>query len=123
MENRVWVEAELADRLARFAIIRLRRRCGKQKFRLALGTVSFDWNQDRRTNENSIVGFFRDYDAAFFNAESLAQPGGHHNRASLANFCGFHISPLFARLYRMPDNRAIVFSFDMDPLIPFGSKS
>lgn len=73
MRNRIWVEAQLPYLFARLAIISFVACVGQQEFSLALGSVAFDRDDHSRTNEDAIVLLLGDYDAAFFNAEALAQ--------------------------------------------------
>src|SRR5258707_14153884 len=92
MWNQIRIEAKLPNFFPSLTVVGFVDRVGQQELRFAIGSVSFDGDNDCGANENAIVRLFGDYDAAFFNAETLAQLCGNDDRASLADFCRFHSS-------------------------------
>ena len=68
-----WVDPHLPH-FPEGGLVVLRINCvGKQEFRLALGTVNFDGNCNRRADQDSVQTFFGHHQAAFLNAELTAQ--------------------------------------------------
>src|SRR5712672_905428 len=91
MWNRIRVYAQLLDFLSCLAVIRMRRRIGEKKFRLALGSVPFNRDYNGGANQNAVFSFLRGNHSSLFNAETLSQFSGDHDCAPLSDFCRFHI--------------------------------
>src|SRR5437660_48595 len=92
--NRIWVNAELPDGLSRIAVVGFGGSGGEKELRFALGAISFYRDDSGGTNQNAIFLFFGNHQGSFFDAKTLAQPGGNDDRASLTYFRRFDLHRL-----------------------------
>lgn len=90
MGNRIRIKAELPDCSLCLAVVGVVDSVGQQELRFALRALSFYRDDHRGANKDAVVLLLGDYDAAFFNAEALAQLCGYNDRAALSHPCRLH---------------------------------
>ena len=85
MGNGIRIQSHFANCFTSTAVIRLVDSIRQQKLCLTLGSVVFDRNDHRRTNQYAILLLLSDDDAPFLDAKTLAQSGGNDDGTTLAD--------------------------------------
>ena len=93
MSDAGWLKPHLLHFRGRRSVILDTNSVREQELRLALGSVDFDGEGDRRADEDTVGPFLSDYQPTLFNAELAAQTCGDDDAPALADLAGFHSIP------------------------------
>jgi hypothetical protein len=89
--NLIGIEIHAFYRSPRSPVVIGADRVVQQKFGPSLGSVDFDGNHGRRSNQDSVLSLLRDHEGTLFDSEAAAKFGRQHHSAAPAYSAGQYI--------------------------------
>ena len=85
----VRIESQLTDSFAGRLIVGFIDRAGEDEFGFAFGGIDFHRVSHGRANQDTVLAFFGNDQATFFDSKLAAETGGHDYCAALTDLAGF----------------------------------